>query len=184
MYNYSSLSTYLPDSFLLLLLLLLRRRRRHIKNPHPHPLNPIIKLWWSDISILNSPQTSPYTKLVETSYPWPSNHLYPSEYGITEYTMNRTTIGAAVIPQGSFLPSIVSPRTTRRKSSYKFMGKLRERVTTPPYTTPYQENKDDNEDHWGDGGRDWWFSAKKRDRVRGPSLTDLFVVACAAMHDY
>ena len=92
-------------------------------------------------------------------------------------------MGAAVIPQGLFLHSLVSTIPTRRKYSYKVMGQFRERVPTPTYTNPYQENKDDYEYQKCDGGRKWFCSIKKRERGRGSSIPSLVVVACADMND-
>ena len=113
----------------------------------------------------------------------PSHHFSPSLSGITASTTTATAMEAALIPQGSFLPSLVSPSPTRRKSWFKVMGQLRERVPTPPYTSPSQDKKDDDEDHRGNGGKDWCCSVKKRERGRGTSLPALVKVACAAMHE-
>ena len=63
------------------------------------------------------------------------------------------------------------------------MGQLRERVTTPTYTTPSQENKDDGEVHHGYAGRDWFCSINKRERGRGPSLPAIVKAACYDMHE-
>ena len=60
-------------------------------------------------------------------------------------------IGGTVISQGSFLPSLVFPVPARRKSLYKFTGRLRERFPTPTYNTLYQDKKDNDEDHLCDG---------------------------------
>ena len=62
-------------------------------------------------------------------------------------TTTPTTMGEEAISKDSFLPSFVSPRPIRRKSFYKVTGKLREKVYTPPNTTPSQNKKDDDEDH-------------------------------------
>ena len=69
-------------------------------------------------------------------------------------TKTATTIGSEVISKGSLLSSLVSTNPNRHKSSYKVMGQLRERVSTPTYTTPTQDKKDDDENHqynWGGG---------------------------------
>ena len=58
-----------------------------------------------------------------------------------------------------------------------------ESVYTPTYTTPSQDKKVDDEDHWGNGGRDWCRSVKKRDRWIWPSLPNLVKVVCADIHD-
>ena len=76
-----------------------------------------------------------------------------------------------MITQCLFLPSLVYSIPTRRNYSYKVMGQLRERVSTPPYTTHSQENKDYDEDHQGNGGRGWYSITKKQDMGRGTSPT-------------
>ena len=48
----------------------------------------------------------------------------------------ETMMGVAVISQGLFFPSLVSPIPTSHKSSYKVMGHLTERVPTPPTPHP------------------------------------------------
>ena len=84
-----------------------------------------------------------------------------------------TAMGAAVISHSYFLSSLVSPISTRRKSSYKIMGQLRDRVPTLHYTTPSHDKKGDDEDHRDDGGKDWFCIIKKRERGIGPSLPSL-----------
>ena len=67
--------------------------------------------------------------------------------------MTATKIGAAVLSQGSLLPSIVAPSPTRHNYPYKVMEQLREKVSTPTSTTYSKYKKDGYEDHQGDGGR-------------------------------
>ena len=62
-------------------------------------------------------------------------------------------MGEVVIWQGLFLPVPLSHIPTRRKYYYKVMRHFRVRVPTPTYTTPSQDKKYNDEDHWGDGGR-------------------------------
>ena len=69
--------------------------------------------------------------------------------------MTATMMGAAVIPQGLFLHSLVSTIPTRRNYSYKVMGQFRERVSTNLYTNPSQYKKYDDvyrQGKWGGGG--------------------------------
>ena len=63
------------------------------------------------------------------------------------------------------------------------MEQLMEKIPTPLYNTPSQDNNDSDEYQQGDGGRDWWFSTKKRDRGSGHYLTNIIEVTCSAMHE-
>ena len=169
-----SLSNFSPASFLLLLLIL-RRQRRHLeKSPSPSPSH------WSNYWIIAvgchhlALSTTLYTYYGGRTYlPMISSPLLQHNIWYEQSTTTATIMGAAVISEGSFLPSHIYPSPTRRKFLYKVMGHLRDRFPTPPYTTPSQYNKGNDENHQVGGGRGWLCSIKKRDRGRGPSLPTL-----------